>query len=42
LAWALYKGDFVIDSEGGFLPEVKNMLDLFYNHELTICLDELT
>jgi hypothetical protein len=41
LAWTLYKGDFVIDSAGNFLPQVRDSLDKFYNHELTICLDNI-
>ncbi|MCL1789630.1 MAG: glycoside hydrolase family 26 protein, partial [Oscillospiraceae bacterium] len=41
LIWSLYKGDFVIDSQGALLKSSKNMLDSFYNHELTICLDSM-
>jgi len=41
LIWSLYKGDFIIDGRGEVLKSVKNMLDNFYNHELTICLDGL-
>jgi mannan endo-1,4-beta-mannosidase len=41
LIWSLYRGDFVIDEEGVLLPSIEEMLDRFYNHELTICLDTL-
>jgi mannan endo-1,4-beta-mannosidase len=41
LVWTLYKGDFVIDNSGNVLEEAEQMLDRFYNHELTVCLDGL-
>jgi len=41
LIWSLYKGNYVIDSKGDVLERVKAPLDRFYNHELTICLDNL-
>ena len=41
LIWALYRGDYVIDNRGEVAPEAVGMLDRFYNHELTICLDGL-
>ncbi|MDR0223380.1 MAG: glycoside hydrolase family 26 protein [Oscillospiraceae bacterium] len=41
LFWSLYRGDYVIDENGAVLEEIKDGLDRFYNHELTVCLDEL-
>ncbi|MCL2071246.1 MAG: glycoside hydrolase family 26 protein [Oscillospiraceae bacterium] len=41
LIWTLYRGDFVIDAQGAVLPDAKSMLDSFYNHELTVCLDNM-
>jgi len=41
LAWGLSRGDFVIDEFGEALSSKSTMLDRFYNHELTICLDNL-
>jgi mannan endo-1,4-beta-mannosidase len=41
LMWTLGRGDFVINEFGAVLPSLKERLDRFYNHELTVCLDNL-
>jgi len=41
LIWSLYKGEFVIDKSGEIAEGIENSLDRFYNHELTVCLDNL-
>jgi mannan endo-1,4-beta-mannosidase len=41
LMWSLERGDFVIGSDSAVLPGVSTALNRFYNHELTIVLDEL-
>ena len=38
LMWALDVDVFALGSDGEVLARVKNMLDRFYNHELTVCL----
>jgi len=41
LIWSLYKGSFVIDDSGKVIAEIEIPLERFYNHELTVCLDNL-
>jgi hypothetical protein len=41
LFWTLERGDFVINADGNAAAQVVTALQRFYNHELTITLDEL-
>ncbi|MCL2634577.1 MAG: glycoside hydrolase family 26 protein [Oscillospiraceae bacterium] len=41
LFWGLYRGNFVMDEYGKPLEKTLSALDRFYNHELTVCFDEL-
>jgi len=41
LFWGLYRGDFIMDDFGTVHADKLEILDRFYNHELTVCLDEL-
>ncbi|MCL1881358.1 MAG: glycoside hydrolase family 26 protein [Oscillospiraceae bacterium] len=42
LIWGLERGGFAINENGEILPELLNALDQFYNHEITITLDQLS
>jgi len=41
LFWSLYRGDFVIGGDGTVIKETAGAIEKFYNHEGTVCSDQL-